>query len=182
VEDSVRTTDVILWLIAVIALAVASVHDVRDRLIPNTLVLVVLGVAIGTRIGGSLGATGLSILATVIVATVGYFLADREYIGWGDAKMIAAASLLVPPQIVVLLIFDIVLAGGVLSCLYLLARIGFKNQSGNGPAAREVHRGDSTFSRFVRVEMARIAAREPMPYGVAIFGGVSYCMLSVMRK
>jgi prepilin peptidase CpaA len=180
VEDSVRTTDVILWLIAVIALAVASVHDVRDRLIPNTLVLVVLGVGIGTRIGGSLGATGLSILATAIIATVGYFLADREYIGWGDAKMIAAASLLVPPQIVVPLIFDIVLAGGVLSCLYIFARIGLRDESSVGDAPGGMHH--SKFGRFVRTEMARIAAHEPMPYGVAIFGGVSYCIFSVMRK
>jgi prepilin peptidase CpaA len=182
VEDSVRTTDVILWLIAIAALTIASVHDVRDRLIPNTLVLVVLCVAIGTRIGSGIAAAGLSVLATAIIAALAYFLADREYIGWGDAKMIAAASLLVPPQIVVSLIFDIVLAGGALSCLYIFARIGLRYGSGAGHVTQEMHPGGSKFGKFARTEMARIAAHEPMPYGVAILGGVSYCILSAVRK
>jgi prepilin peptidase CpaA len=182
VEDSVQTTDVILWLIAIAALSIASVHDVRDRLIPNTLVLVVLGVAIGTRIGSSLAAAGFSILATAIVAALAYFLADREYIGWGDAKMIAATSLLVPPQAVASLIFDIVIAGGALSCVYIVARIGLRYGSSAGTATPEMHPGYSKFGRLARVEMARIAAHEPMPYGVAILGGVSYCILSVVRR
>jgi prepilin peptidase CpaA len=181
VEDSVRTTDLVLWFIAIVALVVASVHDVRDRLIPNTLVLIVLGVAIGTRIGGGVAAAGLSLLATAIVAALAYFLADRDYIGWGDAKMIAATSLLVPPPIVVPLIFDIVIAGGALGCLYVLARICLRQDSGVGRAAEESRPSDSKFGGFVRTEMARIVAHEPMPYGVAILGGVSYCILSVVR-
>lgn len=180
VEDSVRTTDVVLWFIAIVALVVASVHDVRDRLIPNTLVLIVLGVAIGTRIGGGVAAAGLSILATAIVAALGYFLADRDYIGWGDAKMIAAASLLVPPSVVVPLLFDIVIAGGLLGCLYILARLLLRQGPSVSQATRERH--PSKFGKFVRAEMARIAAHEPMPYGVAILGGVSYCILSVVRN
>ena len=177
VEDSVRTTDVVLWFIALVALVVASVHDVRDRLIPNTLVLIVLGVAIGTRIGGGVAAAGLSILATAIVAALAYFLADRDYIGWGDAKMIAAASLLVPPSVVVPLLFDIAIAGGLLGCLYVLARLLLTQAPSVGQATHP-----SKFGKFVRTEMARIAAHEPMPYGVAILGGVSYCILSVVRS
>jgi prepilin peptidase CpaA len=182
VEDSVRTTDVVLWFIAIVALLVASVHDVRDRLIPNTLVLIVLGVAIGTRIGGGVAAAGLSLLATAIVAALAYFLADRDYIGWGDAKMIAATSLLVPPPIVAPLIFDIVIAGGLLGCLYVLARICLRPGSSVSLATGKSRPGDSKFGRFVQAEMARIAAHEPMPYGVAILGGVSYCILFVVRK
>jgi prepilin peptidase CpaA len=177
-----RTTDVVLWLVAIIVLAIASVHDVRDRMLPNTLVLIVLGVAVGIRIGGGLAAAGLSILATAIVAALGYFLADRDYIGWGDAKMITAASLLVPPPIVVPLIFDIVIAGGLLGCVYVLVRICLRQGSSVGFVIRESRPSDSKFGKFVRAEMASIAAHEPMPYGVAILGGVSYCFLSVVRR
>jgi prepilin peptidase CpaA len=177
----VDEVEVVLWIIAMVALSAASLRDLRDRLIPNELVLVVLSAAIGIRIENGLTAAGASVLATVIVAVIAYFLATREYIGWGDAKMIAAVSLLVPVRAVIPLVFDIVIAGGVLSCVYIIAWIG----AGNRASVRLPTPASDTnlrrVDRLVRSEMERIAAHEPMPYALAILGGLSFWLLCQIR-
>lgn len=173
--------EVVLWVIAMVALSAASLYDLRDRLIPNELVLVVLSAGIGIRIDSGLAAAGLSVLATTIVAALAYFLAAREYIGWGDAKMIAATILLVPAHAALPLVFDIVIAGGVLSCLYIVGRIVMGRQIGASSGTQAVGAFGQNFKRLVRSEMARLAAREPMPYALAILGGLSFWILRQIK-
>lgn len=164
----------VFWLIALAAMTVAAFQDVKHRLIPNLLVLIVLLAAVGLRVNGGFAAAGLSFVATAIVAGLLYLLADREYMGWGDAKMIAAASLLVPPQGVVLLMFCIVSAGGLLSCVYVLARLAVRHRPQSYYAAASCLGGGR--GGIVQRELARIAAHKSMPYGIAILGG-TFCWL-----
>ncbi len=162
----------VLWIVAFAALFTALYHDLRDRLIPNRLVLVVLCAALGIRLANNISTIGWSLLCMVVVAGLFYVIATRKWIGWGDAKMMAAASLLVPPERVAPLVFEIAIAGGLLSCLYLVARATVKNTV----FAYHTTAGtrSSPFGELVRSEVARINAGEPMPYAFAIFGGVVY--------
>jgi prepilin peptidase CpaA len=172
----VGTPAVALWLVALVAMSAAAMQDLKFRLIPNVFVLVVLCAAIGLRISGGLQTIGLSLAATAIVSGAAYILADRGYVGWGDGKMIAAASLLVPPQTVAALILSIAVAGGILSLLYLVARIGMRHGTHQGYSATGPQ--PATFRALIRGEKTRIAAYEPMPYGVAILGGTSYWLIA----
>jgi prepilin peptidase CpaA len=174
----VGTPAVALWLIALAAMSAAAMQDLRFRLIPNIFVLVVLCAAIGLRIIAGLQAIGLSMVATAIVCGAAYILADRGYVGWGDGKMIAAASLLVPPQTVTELILSIAVAGGILSLLYLAARIALRHGTRFRHPATGPQPMTEAFRALIRGEKTRIAAHEPMPYGVAILGGTAYWLFA----
>jgi prepilin peptidase CpaA len=163
-----------LWLVALIALANATARDLKERLVPNRLVLMVLCTAIGVRIVNDTAVIGWSILATAIVGLILYGLADLSWIGWGDAKMTAAASLLVPPLMVVPLMLEIAIAGGLLGCLYLFARLAVKRGALGHSTVGRRRLTEGTFGKLVSSEAARIKAHEPMPYAFAIFGGVAY--------
>ena len=173
------TASLIFWPVAFAAMALAAFSDLKYRLIPNFLVLVVLCAALGLRVDGGLSAAGLSLVATVIVTGVVYVIADRGYMGWGDAKMIAAASLLVPPGDVHMLMFCIVFAGGILSCVYVLARMALRRYPWGclATATLPLSPGD-----LVRAEMARIVAQVSMPYGLAIWGGTSIWLMHRMIR
>jgi prepilin peptidase CpaA len=167
-----NASSAVLWIIAFAALFTALYHDLRDRLIPNRLVLVVLCAAIGLRLVNNISTLGWSFLGVIIVAGLFYAIATRGWIGWGDAKMMAAATLLVPPQFVIPLVFEIAIAGGLLSCFYLIARATTKNSE----LAYETATGSrpSLLGSLMRSEVARINAGEPMPYAFAIAGGVAF--------
>jgi len=90
-------------------------------------------------------------------------------LGFGDVKLIAAASLLVGPGHVAGLLVAIALAGGVLSVVYLGGYFALRQLPVR--AAGVARRG--VLRRLVRIERARIAAGRSVPYGVAICGGVA---------
>lgn len=161
----------VLWFAALAAMFAAAVTDLKTRRIPNGLVLVVVALGMVLQLLSERGALWLSLIVAGAVFVVGAVLTNIGVIGGGDTKMISAATVLVPPALVPGLLVCIALAGGILSLFYLgaswLARRGAGAALANGEALPDA----SEFDHLVRLEVARMRANEPMPYGVAIFGG-----------
>jgi prepilin peptidase CpaA len=162
----------ILSAMALLALMASAYTDIKDRIIPNELVVLVAACGAALVLTGRPEHIWIGASAAVVTLFALGTLAHFGMIGGGDAKMIAAVTLLVPPnQIGTLLIF-IVMAGGVLSVVYILARYTLRSRNSGKtglPAGAVCLDGDGWFRR----ECTRIAAGGPMPYGVAIFGGAA---------
>jgi prepilin peptidase CpaA len=178
-------------------LSVAVATDLASRIIPNRLVLLVLCAGIALRLLSGPGSLWLGVLGPVAVLMTMALLASRDLVGWGDAKLIAAVSVAVPADRLPTLLLAIALAGGLLSCLYLASRYLLRRAPGPayalpGPVAsslpaRGADEGSrvsllpsptwlSAIPRVAARERARILAGEPMPYAVAIAGGVLYTL------
>jgi prepilin peptidase CpaA len=166
----------IAWLpegLILVCLSVAVATDVADRIIPNRLVLLVLCAGIFLRLLSPAGPFWPSLLGLLIVVAALSVLASYNFIGWGDAKLIAALAVAVPPDRLLTLVFAIVLAGGLLSCIYLASRTILRHAA--VPAAP----GQQTpLFQVAARERARILAGEPMPYAVAIFAGATYTLVT----
>ena len=191
-------TPTIAWIpeaMILACLSVAVATDLASRIIPNRLVLLVLcaGIALRSLSGPSSLWPGLLGPAAVLV-TIG-LLASRDLVGWGDAKLIAAVSVAVPVDRLPTLLLAIALAGGLLSCAYLATRFRLRRAPGQlyalpGPVAARAADVDvgassgsgpspawlSAIHRVASRERARILAGEPMPYAVAIAGGVLFTL------
>jgi prepilin peptidase CpaA len=166
---------VILWAISLSALLWGACTDWRLRIIPDRVSLIVA--ASGLTIAYILRRDDIyaSLTAFVLVFTglvvLGYF----DFVGGGDVKLISAVTLLVPSADVVMLILEIALAGGLLSCAYLFARHRLKRElEFPSSALRPARLPWLTASHSIQLEAARINAGEPMPYAFAILGGVIF--------
>jgi prepilin peptidase CpaA len=195
-------------------LSVAVATDLASRIIPNRLVLLVLCASIALRLLSAPNPPWLGLLGPIAVLLALGLLASRDLVGWGDAKLIAAVSVAVPPDRLLPLLFAIALAGGLLSCLYLAARLALRrapvaayalpgqvassvptrreDTDGRDRPGHDERRGGgdeggrvallplptwlSAISRVASRERARIMAGEPMPYAVAIAGGVIFSL------
>ncbi len=160
--------------VAFACLLAAAGIDIVDRIIPNYLVIAVMIAGVALRLLASPVTLWLSLAVYVVALGLVGILASRQLLGWGDAKLIAAVTLLAPAGGVVALLLAIALAGGVLACVYLAARYVLRRRtpsSGQLPATPPLG-----LSAILDKERARILADEPMPYAVAILGGVAYQM------
>lgn len=160
--------------VAFACLLAAAGIDVMDRIIPNHLVVAVMFAGLALRLLASPNTLWLSLAVCVVALGMLGLLASRLLLGWGDAKLIGAVTLLAPPDGVVPLLLAITLAGGVLACAYLAARYVLHRSapsSGQPPATPPLG-----LTGMLNKERARILADEPMPYAVAILGGVAYHM------
>ena len=150
-------------------LVAAAARDVKNRIIPNGLVVFVAGVGLVLRLISGLTSTGLSLIAAGLIFVALVFLTHRNFIGGGDAKMIAAATLLVPPDRIVPLLLNIALAGGILSCFCLAMLLFTKGVR-------------HPFKHFMKHLFKRGPHRgrtsKPMPYALAILGGVTAYVFS----
>lgn len=166
-----------LWGIAFSAVIVGIARDLQDRIIPNALVLIVGAAGIAMHLFGEGWNVWYGLLAATAVYLGGAALSYWGFIGGGDAKLIVASTLLVPPEDVVPLLLSIALAGGVLSCFYLaakplLARSQLARMGGDAGMTK-----GAPISNLMRTEAKRILAGEPMPYAIAIFGGLAFHFL-----
>lgn len=161
----------VLWLAALVALFAAAVTDLKTRRIPNGLVLVVLALGMALQLLSGRATLWLSLLVAAALYVIGAWLTRLGVIGGGDTKMISAVSVVVPPALVPALLTCIALAGGGLSLFYLGAAWLARRNGGAALAAGKPHPGASEFDHLVRIEVGRMLANEPMPYGVAIFAG-----------
>jgi prepilin peptidase CpaA len=111
---------VIVAGLAVAAFVVAAFGDIKNRRIPNGLVLAigVLGIARLT-LAGDFGAGAMTLLAAAAVLAVGFLLFWRGLIGGGDAKLLATATLLVGYHDLFGFLFLMSLCGGVLAAAVL---------------------------------------------------------------
>lgn len=171
----------VLWLAALAALFAAAVTDLKTRTIPNGLVLFVLTMAMSIQLLSGRGTLWLSLLIAGAVYVVGAVLTHLNMLGGGDTKMISAITVLMPPALVPAQLVAIALAGGVLSLFYLAAGWLARRNGGAALVAGAPHPGASEFDHLVRIEVGRMLANEPMPYGVAIFGGtVSLILIGIL--
>ncbi len=114
---------VTLWIAALINLAAIAVVDARRRIIPNEMVLVTMAAGIALRLSPGGGSLWLSTLGAALIFLILGVIAHFGAIGGGDVKLISAASLLVSVNHVGSLLLDVSMAGGVLSAIYVVARL-----------------------------------------------------------
>jgi prepilin peptidase CpaA len=166
---------VLLEVAGLLGLGLATLTDLRSRIIPNTLVLgvVVAGGAARIATDGALSWISLGIALAVFVPLA--LLAHRDMIGGGDAKMIAAATLLVEPPHVAPLLAAIVLSGGVLATGWLMATRLRKVTASAKPAAPGT--GADAPGLAPLPGSTQSADHEQLPYGVAILAGVAITLI-----
>ncbi len=152
-------------------LLAAAATDFTDRIVPNRLVLAIMIAGIGMRLMSATSIWWLSVGVWAVTLAVLGSLATRNILGWGDVKLIAAVTLLVPPHKVLPLLVSIALAGGVLACLYLGARRLVRRRHASPLPLANPSRW--TALGLLRRESTRLRANEPMPYAVAVLGGVA---------
>ena len=171
----------VLWLAALATLFAAATIDLKERRIPNGSVLVILVLGMSLRLFAERGSLWLSLLIAGLIFVVGAWLTQRDLIGGGDAKMLSAVTVLVPPMVVPGLLLCVAMAGGLLSIFYMSAGWLVRRNGGAMLSPAQPHPGASEFDHIVRIEVARMQTNEPMPYGVAIFGGVvGFLLIGIM--
>ncbi len=174
--------DMIAWSLggAILVCLVASLAtDLASRIIPNRLVLLVLCFGVALRSMAGAGPLLVSVAMAALVLVVLGIVASHDLMGWGDVKLIAAATFAVAADRVLPLMLHIALAGGVLAVLYLALRFGLRRRSRLPPRASASRTssdaaGATAFGRMARREGSRILADEPMPYAFAVFGGTAF--------
>jgi prepilin peptidase CpaA len=151
--------------VAMVLLLAASVSDLAARSIPNWMPV-------------ALGANGLvmqidarhvlaSVLAMMIVFVIATWCWRRGLMGGGDVKLLAAASLVVRPSAVGMLVVTIALSGGVLAVFYSAMRHLLR--------VRPTRRPRQWSARILQRERRRIRSGS-IPYAVAIAGGTGYIL------
>ena len=173
----------ILLTVSVAALFAVALVDLRNRIVPNRLVLVVAACGVGRRLLSAPGLIWFDLLAAASIVVALGLLAHHEWIGGGDVKLIAAVSLLFPLSDVGAVLLGIAVAGGLMGVAYLAMRATVTKI----PKPRVLSRGypggysqDTPWDleHLLSGERMRIAAGEPMPYALAVLGGVIFRIVS----
>lgn len=172
-----RIVAALLRLGSVSGLLGAAASDLAERRIPNRLVLIILAGGAAIRLLTDPQRIWISVLGGAGIFLVLGLISYGGFIGGGDVKLITATTLLVPPDRVFPLLLHIAIAGGVLGGIYLAARNALRTRAGTSAPAPVRTIAGSGMRRWLHDERSRIAAGEPMPYGVAICAGATYCLL-----
>ncbi len=171
----------ILLIVSVATLFVAALVDLRHRIVPNRLVLVIAACGVGRRLLAAPGLIWFDLLGAASIVVALGLLARHEWIGGGDVKLIAAVALLFPLSDVGALLLSIALAGGLMGCTYLAMRATVTKIPkprfcpANTQDTQDTPRG---LEHLLSGERMRIVAGEPMPYALAVLGGVIYRIVS----
>ncbi len=160
----------VFWPAALILLSVAAATDLKDRRIPDEVTIAVAAIGLAHGLLVRPATLWLSLVVAVIVFLGLAVLSHHRIIGGGDLKLITAVTLLVPPGHVGRLLVDIVLAGGAVASVYVAARLGLRLRA--APASSPSARGAGGLAVLMLEERRRIATGGPMPYALAILGGV----------
>lgn len=152
-----------LYTTGTVILLAAALHDLAFRTIPNWMPGIICCVGCLLRVFDNMLVEGM--IAFLAVFLISGFCWSRAWLGGGDVKLIAASALLVPPALVVPLLLDVALAGGVLAMVYLIAGRLMRPQC-------KAPRPPDLLSRVFRVERHRIRRYGPLPYASAIAAGV----------
>lgn len=163
----------LLWLVALIALMASVWTDLKDRIIPNEIVGLVMVCGLGLTLLLRPEQIGIGLLSAAALLIGLGVLAHLAVMGGGDVKLITAASLLFPPAYIGQMLVSIALAGGLLSCIYIAARRSIVSGARRQRSSSDIELSQTGLvPRWVSVERERIAAGGPMPYALAISGGV----------
>ncbi|WP_430453856.1 A24 family peptidase [Rhodopirellula europaea] len=102
-------------------LAWACLHDVRTREIPDWISVLIGSVAVISSLLGWLGLPIVWVLAGGVVGlAIAYALFRFAKLGGGDGKLIIAIAMLVGPVGILIVLFGMAIAGGVLSLIAML--------------------------------------------------------------
>lgn len=164
----------ISWVVSLILLAACAATDLRDRIIPNELVAGIAAAGVAQSLLTRPGQAGLSLLIASLVFFGLGVLSHFKIIGGGDTKLISAVTFMVPPQDAGQLLAGIVLAGGLLSCLYLAARGLLRSKGTASPPSPQAGQGGGGLAFVVQMERARIISGDSLPYAVAVLGGAGF--------
>jgi len=161
---------IVMEAVPLACLGLAAVTDLRHRIVPNLLVLAVVICGLALRSFDGLEMFALSVLVCAAVVFLVGLLACYKLMGWGDVKLIGAVTLLVPLRDSGNLLLAIFVAGGVLSCCYLLAQAILRKQA--NVAQPHILTARTGFAGFLDREHGRILESPSMPYAVAVLAGV----------
>ncbi len=170
------------WAVCLAALLASAATDLKSRIIPNKLAITVAVCGLALSLAARPHLLWAAVLCAITVFFVFGVFARYDLVGGGDVKLIAAASMLVPPQHIPHLIVSIALAGGVLSCAYLAMGYVFRHVRFALPELPEARSGGAEPARWSQAEYARIAAGSPVPYALAVLGGVVSYILGELPK
>jgi prepilin peptidase CpaA len=155
------------------ALLASSFIDLKRRIIPDELVILVAMCGLCACLSARPSEIGLSLLVAAGVFFVLALCCHFNWLGGGDVKLMSALSLAVPAHQVGLLIMEISVAGAILCCAYLAARFALKTFQME-PAGQTPSSVPGPFSTWARCESERILAGRSVPYALAILGGFVY--------
>ncbi|HEY8313877.1 MAG TPA: prepilin peptidase [Candidatus Baltobacteraceae bacterium] len=157
--------------LALAACGAGAITDIRSKRIPNALTLSAAVVALALH--AMLGPVSLAkaALVMVVVLAAGIAVFRLKLIGGGDVKLVAAiAGAFGFPDAVPFVLYTMV-AGGVLAIAYALSRGTLRQTVQNTLVATQP-------LLYRRLPVALPATTEKMPYGLAIFIGASFVVLS----
>jgi prepilin peptidase CpaA len=105
-----------------------------------------------------------------------------KLVGGGDAKLIAAVTILVQPSQIATLLLGIAVMGGVLSCIYLIAQRGSRRQNVWEAAGGHERRRSPRGKGWIGALGAGLVRRKTSPYGVAVFwGAATFALTNAVR-
>jgi prepilin peptidase CpaA len=152
-----------------------SLHDVFYRKIPDIFPILLTFVGLGTLVLGGDWVEGLATLGLAVATfLVLALLCMAGKLGGGDVKLLAASVLLVGASSFFDFLLLTVLAGGILSLVYIAAFLVLKIPPTSSVAVLPVSASKTRKNQLDllwRVERRRILRRSSIPYGVAISGG-----------
>jgi prepilin peptidase CpaA len=177
---SLLLTRAILWAAVMLVLAAAAGIDLKRRIIPNESVVLIAAGGVALSLLSRPGSTLLSLLICAVVLLALLVFSHLNVLGAGDAKLIAATTLLVPPDRTGLLLLAIALAGGLLSGIYLAAFHGLKYVRAvrHHGVQRSSRHPTGSFAQFRRAGYARMRLGYSLPYALAILAGVGFYLAS----
>ena len=168
-QNWTRVPDSPLIAASAALLLAAAASDLAARLVPNAVCALLAAAGLALRAGSGTLAGGM--LAAACVFALAFVCWRRGWMGGGDVKLLAAATLTVPPLLAPRLLLAVALAGGVLAGLYLL--LG----SVLPPVGSEPGHHAQGLGRILRRERGRIARRGPVPYAAAIAAGTVFVLI-----
>ncbi|WP_431858223.1 A24 family peptidase [Azospirillum sp.] len=164
-------------LLAIFALyAAAAAYDVTLRVIPDSISMAIVAVAVGRHLyGGQMMELAVAVGASSLCFLALSLLCAARLIGGGDVKLISASVVMVGAINSFHFLYTTLLAGGVLSLGYLaagcIARARYRRTR---PGTFRPAPVDPLRLRLMwRAECRRVRRGGPLPYGVAIaFGAI----------
>lgn len=168
--ETVHTLAIAIILCALLA---SSVVDLKQRIIPDELVILVAVCGLCACLSTRSSEVGLSLLIAVGVFFALALCCRYNWLGGGDVKLMSALSLAVPAHQVQGLMVEISVAGAALCCTYLAARYALTTFQ-TMPAGQTLPPTQSPWSAWARLESERIMEGRSVPYALAIFGGFVY--------
>ena len=111
----------IIAIVIFALLAIAMTYDLRTREIPDWISVLIGTVAVASSLVGLLGLSIFWVLAGGMVGlAIAYALFRFAKLGGGDGKLIIAIAMLVGPVGILIVLFGMAIAGGVLSLVAML--------------------------------------------------------------